>query len=765
MALIDQVHAACLRLAPLGWRDLLLAVTGQRLDIAAPTPVALRTALKATIPAIRRDLPGFEDFHPSGRRGITARSPAQSLLYHAFASPRVLRGADGTLLRGYPTLAEIEAVEDLVFAIAPVSLASLLQANGGRLAVAVFALEYRPAPDCADGPNADLTFSRTGIARVGTARPRYVEEARGYWPEDEDNPHGFRVIPARFSAWLAAPVRGSSARVMRTTGRVTGDAGRTFWVPVHKLFEGPECLSGMNLSFRCSAKFFNLKLQRVFASLQPPQAKAGFPYVVEEGLAELVENSSFGRIAVVPTPQQALVLPATDQGKPLTFPVPADPGNAAFATYTTPTPQHNIDAEVHPFPAYVHARTKVENGSIIDLNETDSVGAAVAAGGYEALLYRDMTGEGWVSVEVPALQGQAGIAGARPAYVLLSAPDLFPSCGQRELGRWAASNEIPGPFRGQIWAVPPGSLSDVRLPANLQLPSHPFDPAEDTISAVVGMGRPGQPPPPARPADPVRASILADDGAGVFAPGWDVSVDVLGNAGGGTPHLAAYGLGSPFPEDAKLCAALSTFWPAVSPDVYRTFSMHSGNSNLRGSVAPLTDAEIGQTGSLPWDGVPGPRIVTEGGQEMIEMASFLHADYVRNAEENRFSIRLTGRITAEEYQRRVLVAARVHWALSGGVNVRPTRALWLLISFREAATGDPELQSAQQQAGAVLLGKAYRVEACFVGPQNPSTPVPGNPRLRRMPLRRRNVFFASATDRFALRRRENQLQFARVAAE
>jgi hypothetical protein len=30
--------------------------------------------------------------------------------------------------------------------------------------------------------------------------------------------------------------------------------------------------------------------------------------------------------------------------------------------------------------------------------------------------------------------------------------------------------------------------------------------------------------------------------------------------------IAAYGLGSPFPEDAKLCAALNSFWPAVAPD-------------------------------------------------------------------------------------------------------------------------------------------------------------------------------------------------------
>src|SRR5216684_6294591 len=133
--------------------------------------------------------------------------------------------------------------------------------------------------------------------------------------------------------------------------------------------------------------------------------------------------------------------------------------------------------------------------------------------------------------------------------------------------------------------------------------------------------------------DAIRSSTLPDDAAGEFAPGWDVSVDVQGDIETGTPHLAAYGLGSPFPEDAKLCAALSTFWPAVAPDVYRTMSMHTGNPRLRGTVAPLTDEEIGQIGSLPWDGVPGPRVIQMNGQTFVEMASFLNVDYVASAVE------------------------------------------------------------------------------------------------------------------------------------
>ena len=70
----------------------------------------------------------------------------------------------------------------------------------------------------------------------------------------------------------------------------------------------------------------------------------------------------------------------------------------------------------------------------------------------------------------------------------------------------------------------------------------------------------------------------------------------------GVEHLAAYGLGSPFPEDSKLCAALSTFWPAVAPDATRSFQPNPSNASWP-SVSPLTDTEIGIEGDLPWDGI------------------------------------------------------------------------------------------------------------------------------------------------------------------
>jgi hypothetical protein len=777
MALIDEVKAVCDRLAPLGWRGLLKSASGDALDIEQKTPEALQKVLMAQLSRVDRAMPGFEDFDSAGDKGITAGKPSQSLLYHAFASPGVVRDAKSALLKGFPTLAEIETVENFVFGIQPPTLDSLVKQWGGaKLSIVVYATEYRPCPDTAEGAQAELTFSRTGIARIGTSRPKWYADVRGYWPEDEDNPHGFRVIPVRFTAWLAAPTKGPLARVMRVQADAAkDDKEKTFWVPVHKLFDGPECLDGLNLTLECSARFFNMKLQRVMKSLKPNPPN-GYPYVIEDGLAELQEQSEFGRIAVVPVVQEALVRRAIVNGKPLTFRVPEGRADdEGFATYETPSRPLDENTEIHHYPAYVHARTRVtsQDGtfSFEDLNDEKNVGAVVMKGGYEALLHIDMTGEGWVDVKVPQLASERRVENkSRAAYVLLSAPDFFPSCGQRELSRWSRSKAVPASFGDdQLWGVPPVALSETRRPANLQLPGNRFDPKEDTMTAVIGMGRSADrgtaAPVPAKQPDAARASTLPDDGAGAFAPGWDVAIDVKGTGKDRVAHLAAYGLGSPFPEDAKLCAALSTYWPAVAPDVYRSMSMHTGNADYRGTVAPLTDEEIGQTGSLPWDGVSGPKIVQMDGKPFVEMASFLHVDYVTNAVENRFSNRLTSRINAVEYEHRVLAAARVHWVLSGGTNVKIERTRWLFLSFRPVSPGDRELLAAQDQASHVLDGTIYRVETCFIGNRDRSMASPKGPRFRLVPLVQRNFFFVSAEDSIALRRREEDPQWGRAAAE
>src|SRR3954451_19273426 len=91
--------------------------------------------------------------------------------------------------------------------------------------------------------------------------------------------------------------------------------------------------------------------------------------------------------------------------------------------------------------------------------------------------------------------------------------------------------------------------------------------------------------------------------------------------------------------------------------------MDTAQANLSGTVIPLTDAEIGRVGGLPWDGVPGPQEIVVLGQPVAEYNSFVHADYVRNALADRFTIRLTAQVDFREYTNRILAMVYGYLAL------------------------------------------------------------------------------------------------------
>lgn len=746
MALIDEVKTVCDRLAPLGWRDLLLNVTGGQLDILKPTSAGLKTELTKALTTIDRTVLGFTDFSLSGARGITSGSPSDSLLYHAMASPNVI-----TDLSGFPTLKEIETVENYVFGVHPPTLGSL-RAKAGltgsqRLSVVLFAYEYRPARDTCTGRQADMVFSRTGVSRVGTRPALYDDKSRGFQAQVADDPFAFRVCPARFGAFLAVQKKGSDTTVMRPKA---GDSTREFWVPIHKLFDGTECIAGLDLQVERSAFHYNDKIRRTRAiTLRMARVPATAPLQFSTGIAELSTDVSLGEGIVMPVPHPRLIEPATVNGRFLTYRVPS--GQKSFAALEPGAASGTDGSEIRPAPAYVHARTQVRNGVLIDLNNDPTrpdVNDTVSRGNYRALHYVDFTGDGQISVTVQALAGKPEVApSVVPCYSLVAAPDFFTSAGQREL-----FERVPVDF----WGVPPVPLCDTRLPANLQMPGNRFSAAEKTISAVVSLL--GPPPtgitiPQSFDAD--RHSCLPDDCAGVFAPGWDVSTDRTRVSGAQVQHLAAYGLGSPFPEDAKLCAALSTFWPAVAPDASRAMSPNTGNPGLRATVAPLTDEEIGQVGGLPWDGVVGPTIRTFGGMEFLDCEKFLHVDYVKNALEGRFTPRLTTQVSSEEYRLRMQAIARCYDIVGDDRNLR------FVVSFRKVSMGDPELQRAQLDTSTVLGGEVYRVDM-ILGGEDTEQPHPNDFRRSLLPIQDRQLFLVGPRTDTALRKRADQAVWARV---
>ena len=262
--LIDGVADACRRLAPLGWRQMLLDATGGELDIAAAD---LRRELGKPLAHIDRGYPGFGDFANSATRAIEPGSPDRSLLYHAFASPTVVADRNGVDLHGFPTLAEIDAVENYVYGVEPPTIEALQarvdamapSVERRKLGLVVYALQYRNAPVSVHGRHAELCFARSGVTRLGTLEPFYDARARNFVALDPTRPFDFRVVPRRFAAYLAAQFAGRGR--FGPQDPLPGDDELQFWAPVHKLFSGPECIAGLNLQVGLRAR--------------PPQRRSG----------------------------------------------------------------------------------------------------------------------------------------------------------------------------------------------------------------------------------------------------------------------------------------------------------------------------------------------------------------------------------------------------------------------------------------------------------------------------------------------------------
>lgn len=690
MALLNQVIDICKRLAPHGWHNLLLH---HGLDILAPN---LDAELGKTLNP-DRTLPGFEDFALAATLGIEPGQPARSLLYHALAHTNVRHDAKGNPLQAYPTPAELETVLNYVYARQAPSLAQLrARANGQPLAVVVFAVEYRPAPDTVHKVQADLCFSRTGIARVGTTAPLYDAQSRGFLPFVEGDDHAIRVLPARYAAYVAVQLKGDRARFgpMRFDFSVD-DATLDFWVPLHKLFNGNECIAGMALDIELEAKHKNEKIRRIHLQLAPDSGWAEPhisqpPFVITDGLADWLPEPAYGPGLLAATPHEHLVKTALYQGKPLTFNVPDDPDLLVSSLA--------IDGDA---PEFVHIRHRVdESGRVINLNRRPNMLAELQKGNFKAQHYQDCTADGAIQAKSMALD--TVLPQRVAAYSLICAPDFYPLCTQRHLMEWLES--LDPDIRHEIFGVQPRCLSDSRFPANIQSFPAAFSSIDVSITAIVAQFNPSLTPTTLRPnvASARRASCLPDAGAGVFAPGWDVGITLYANGMDNVVHLAAYRLGSPFPEDAKLCAALSSFWPAVAPDSAQSYQPDSGAGP---SVKPMLDQEIGKNGGISWDGVPAAKKYIANNAPHRAYETYLHTDYVENALNGRFSLALTGKVHSQEYQRRLDAFRRVK--LSLGDNFRN----WFIDSFSLAAPDDAKIVTLNTnlQVGPKDIGYRFEV--------------------------------------------------------
>ncbi len=639
--LIDRVAAACRRLAPLGWQPLLLDATGGEFDLGAAN---LKAELIKPLARIDRSCPGFGDFAAAGKRAIEPGQPDRSLLYHAFAAPTVVADRKGEALGGFPTLAEIEAVEDYVYGVEAPSIGELRDRVQGRpLGVVVYALQYRNAPTSVHGRHAELCFSRSGIARLGTLEPLYDARARAFTPLDDTRPFDFRVMPRRFAAYLAVQMAGGGSS-FGPQDALPEDDKLQFWVPIHKLFDGPECIAGLDLRVELTRGLRNDELAQFHRFLDLAGLENNwrgedleqFPFVIKDDMiASLSESPDFGEGLLVPRPAP-LITPAQYQGRPLTFPVDgrytSDPANLQLsALQVLPSvseahePHYMADAAQktqRPSPQFVNIRHRLlPDGRIDNLNLRPDMNEIMHRGGYQALHYFDAGGDGWIAASCPELGGI--VDSWKPAYCMVGLPDFFPQITQRELMLWWR-DKVPKAVRGALWAIEPLALSQTRIAANITLPIG-FSIEDTTVAAIVSQPE-DQLGPEQTPNGPwtLGKTGLPDGSPGLFDPGWDTSQGIYFS----DPNrplqkfLTAYGLGSPFIEDAKLCAALGAYWPGVAPDSTRTFQPDkkiAGGFYPYPTIVPLTDEEIGSVPTkdgtfMPWDGVHGPRAASFEGR-------------------------------------------------------------------------------------------------------------------------------------------------------
>lgn len=759
--LADQVAAILARLAPLGWRQLLLEVTSGELDIAARD---LTSELIKPLRNIDRSYAGFGDFSALGSRAVEPGSPSLSLIYHALASPTVVRLRGGNELGGFPTLSEIDDLENYVYGVEPPSLDELRgRADGNPLGIAVFAVQYRNTPMSVHGKHAELCFSRTGIVRIGTIEPFYDPKRRVFLSDDPQRPFEFRVVPQRFTAYLAMQVNGDRGSI-GPQDFLDGDEKLQFWVPLHKLFDGRECIDGLNLRLNLSCQLFNLKLKRFhqfmetngFASGWGSNDLENYPFVIrDEKLGALSTRSEFGNGVLEPR-AQPLVIEATYEGKRLSFPVDgrytSDPTNLTWSsmqvipsTPWTPPPRYNDDTgqdTQRPAPQYINIRHRVlPDGQIDNLNHHPDMMEIVAQGGYQAQHYIDFAGDGWIEARCADLERT--IDTRAPAFCMVAPPDFLPKVNQRELMLWW-HHEVPEAIRSGLWAIEPLALSQVRIAADITLPVG-FDINDTTVTAIVSQ--------PTNVQDSVQApngpmadhySGMADSAIGLFDPGWDGSQGIYFTdpANPLQRFLQGYALGSPFVEDVKLCAAFGSYWPAVAPDSTR---LYAPNKYLNGvfypwpTIVPFTDEEIGISARsdgtfMPWNGVRGPHLRNINGRTLVAYQDANRADYLDHM--GSITAALTGQIDQTEYQARALAMAAAYWALgirdpdfvgaaaspeetkAGIYRLLRAKADWAVLSFRVIGGSDAELEEGERATGTKLPeGRRYRFHVYRWGEQ------------------------------------------------
>lgn len=287
----------------------------------------------------------------------------------------------------------------------------------------------------------------------------------------------------------------------------------------------------------------------------------------------------------------------------------------------------------------------------------------ICKGNYSAVLFEDSICDGCVSAQVVLGAGITNVLKeiykkpVLPAFSLVTAPDFFPFIDSNDLRTYYQQTKPKVNVDEDFFEGGSLNLSGIRQRGNPNV-KEPFtmlpafadskrdDKSFDTLTAVIGSAartnreRSYEDKVYNYQKDYLATSHLPDTGTGVFFPGWDVTYSGAQE----NPFLATFGLGSPFPEDMKLCAAANGMWPVTSPDAGRTFqgSLEKLVGKRPNTAIPLMDKEIGLNQHSPhvkyhqesagygWDGEQGPFLDYHKGSLMVNYTDIERADYLQN---------------------------------------------------------------------------------------------------------------------------------------
>ncbi|MGB8193797.1 MAG: hypothetical protein WCF67_17830 [Chitinophagaceae bacterium] len=316
-------------------------------------------------------------------------------------------------------------------------------------------------------------------------------------------------------------------------------------------------------------------------------------------------------------------------------------------------------------PLFVNIRNEVTAEGITYLGaETRGFEQKIEDGNYRAQIFEDSICDGCIAADIQIETTSSNSAVLKklttleilPAFSLVTAPDFFPYVDGNDIRAYYKESSTMDEHFLEGGTI---NLSGIRLRGNPDL-QHPIrqvqafaenekkDPSFDTITAVVSAAfmklnedyKANEEFLINFKRDYKNTSYLPDTGSGIFFPGWDATY-----SGEAPVYLATFGLGFPFPEDMKLCAAANGMWPVASPDAGRTFQGSLDKIPFLGKPAtsvPLMDNEIGYHAESPfvkehnnattfgWDGEQGPFLHVLNEKLYVNFSDIGRADYVKN---------------------------------------------------------------------------------------------------------------------------------------